>query len=102
MVTSVNPASLMVKFQQPPLVDHNGPIAGYVIQYTRVGSQIVTSETVTSGTTHTISGLLAYVDYSITVAAINVNGTGKFSSPVVQRSGQDSELNVIIKYSVVS
>ena len=95
MVTSINPASLMVKFQQPPLIDHNGPITGHVIQYTRVGSQIVTSETVTSETTHTISGLLAYVDYSVTVAAVNINGTGRFSNPVVQKSGQDSELNVI-------
>ena len=98
MVTSINPASLMVKFQRPPLIDRNGPITGHVIQYTRVGSQIVTRETVTSGTTHTISGLLAYVDYSVTVAAVNINGTGRFSSPVVQRSGKDSELNVIIKY----
>ena len=95
MVTSVNPASLMVKFQQPPLIDLNGPITGYVIQYTRVGSRTVTSETVTSGTAHTISELLAYFSYSVTVAAVNINGTGRFSSPVVQRSGQDSELNVI-------
>ena len=99
IVTSANSASLIVKFQQPPLKDHNGPITGHIIQYTRVGSQTVTSETVTSGTTHTISGLLAYVDYSVIVAAININGTGRFNSPVVKRSGQDSELNVIIKYS---
>ena len=85
----------MVKFQKPPLINLNGEIIGHVIQYTRLGSQIVTSETITSGTTHTISGLVGYVDYSVTVAAVNGNGTGGFSSPVVQRSGQDSELNVI-------
>ena len=98
MITSVSSASLVVKFQQPPLIDHNGPITGHVIQYTRVGTQIVTREIVTSGTTHTISGLLAHITYSVTVAAVNINGTGRFSSPVVQRSGQDSELNVIIKH----
>ena len=102
VVKSVNPASLMVKFQQPSLIDRNGEISGYVIQYTRVGSQIVTSETVASGTTHTISGLLAYVNYSISVAAVNINGTGRSSNPVVQRSGQDSESSVIIKYMVVA
>ena len=101
-VKSVNPASLLVKFLEPPLRYRNGPITGHVIQYARVGSQIVTRETVTSGTTHTISGLLAHVDYSVTVAAVNINGTGRFSSPVVQRSGQNSELNVIIKYGIAS
>ena len=88
----------MVKFQQPSLIDRNGEIIGHVIQYTRVGSQIVTKETVASGTTHTISGLLAYVDYSVIVATVNINGTGRFSNPIVQRSGQDSESSVIIKY----
>ena len=90
MVTSVNPASLMVSWQPPPPIDHNGPIT-YMIQYTRVGSSV----NVNSGTTqYTISGLVAYVDYSVIVAAMNVNGTGPFSNPpVVGRSGEDGELN---------
>ena len=49
---------------------------------------------VASGTTHTISGLVAYVNYSVRVAAMTVNGTGLFSdSPVVGRSGEDGEFN---------
>ena len=94
MVTDLDPASLMVSWQQPPAIDHNGPITGHVIQYTRVGLNDTMNETVTSGTTHTISGLVAYVDYSVTVAAMTVNGTGPFSNPVVGRSGEDSELSV--------
>ena len=90
MVTSVNPASLMVSWQLPSSINYNGPITGHVIQYTGGG----TSDTmnVNSGTTHTISGLVAFVDYSVTVAARTVNGTGPFSNPVVQRSGEDGEL----------
>ena len=91
IVTSVNPASLGVSWQQPPVIDHNGPITGYVIQYTTVGTSDAMSENVNSGTTHTISGLVAYVNYSVTVAAVNVNGTGPFSNPVVGRSGEDGE-----------
>ena len=92
MVTSVNPASLMVSWQPPPMIDHNGPIT-YMINYTRVGSSDMMSVNVTSGTTHLISGLVAYVDYSVTVAARTVNGTGPFSNPpVVQRSGEDGKL----------
>ena len=95
MVTSVNPASLMVSWQPPPMIDHNGPITSHVIQYTRVGSSDMMSMNVNSGTTHTISGLVAFVDYSIIVAARTVNGTGPFNDPfVVGRSGEDSELNV--------
>ena len=93
MVTSVNIASLMVSWQPPLEVDHNGPITGYVIQYTRVESSDDMSENVNNGTTHTISGLVAYVNYSVIVAAVNVNETGTFSNPMVGRSGEDSELN---------
>ena len=50
---------------------------------------------VNSTTTHTISGLVPFVDYSVTVAAVSINGTGPFSNPVVGRSGEDSELNYL-------
>ena len=54
------------------------------------------SANVNSRTTDTISGLVAYVDYSVTVAAVNGNGTGPFSNAVVRRSGEDSELNIYL------
>ena len=76
-----------------PMIDHNGPITYYMIQYTRDGMSDM-SVTVNSGTTYTISGLIAFVDYSVRVAARTVNGTGPFSNPpVVERSGEDGELN---------
>ena len=82
---------------QPPLEgDENGTITGYVIQYTRVG--IFNSDdkmilNVTNATTFPISGLIACVEYKVSVAAVNKNGTGPFSKPVVAISGEDSELN---------
>ena len=101
IVSSVNPASLNVSWQPPLEIDLNGPITGYVIQYTRVGSSDMMSVNVTSGTTQTISGLAAYVNYSVTVAAMTLNGTGPFSNPVVERSGEFGELNWINIYSIV-
>ena len=62
-----------------------------MIQYTRVGSSVTTIETVTIRVTYTISGLFAYVDYSVMVAALNVNWSGPFSDPVVERYGDNSE-----------
>ena len=94
MVTSVDPASLMVSWQPPPPIDHNGPITGYMIQYTRVGSSNPMTMEGNSGIT--ISGLVAFVNYSVTVAAVNSAGTGTFSDPVVERSGQDGQLILYI------
>ena len=96
MVKSQNPASLVVSWRPPGQRDHNGPITGYMINYTQDGSSNMMSMSVTgeiSGTTViTISGLVAYVNYSVIVAAMTVNGTGPFSDPpVVGRSGEDGE-----------
>ena len=95
MVTSVNPASLDVSWQPPLEINQNGPITGYVIQYTKFGSSDTMSENINSGATHTIlSGLVAYVNYSVIVAAVNVNGTGPFSNPpVIVTSGENGESN---------
>ena len=96
MVTSFNPGSLRVSWQPPLLIQRNGMLTGYIIQYTRVGPGDMMSVTVNSGTVQRISGLVAFVDYSVTVAAVNVNGTGPPSNPVVQKSGEDSELNIYL------
>ena len=93
MITSVTPSSLRVSWQPPPEIDHNGVITGYVIQYTRVGTSDMISETVTSGTTRIITELDPFVDYSVRVAAMAVNGTGIFSNAVVGTSGEDGELH---------
>ena len=81
----------MVSWQPPPLIDYNGPLIGHVIQYSRVGSSDTFSVNVTSGNTYIITGVVAFVSYSIRVAAINDNGTGPSSNPVMQMSGEDGK-----------
>ena len=91
IVTSTNPASLRVSWQ-PPMENDNAPITGYVIQYIKDGAQDMIEDIKNiSGTTHTISRLVASTKYSVKVAAINGDRTGPFSEPVVESSGQDSE-----------
>ena len=94
MVESHNPASLMVSWDPPVLRDRNGPITGYVIQYTVVGSSDTMSMNVNGDIrVIIIPELVVYVNYSVIVAAMTVNGTGPFSDPpVVGRSGEDGEL----------
>ena len=94
MVKSRDPASLRVLLQPPLEINRNGPIIGYMIHYTRIGSSDMMGMNVTSGTRRTLSGLVAYVNYSVIVAAMTVNGPGPFSDPpAVGRSGEDSKLN---------
>ena len=84
---------LSVRYSRPLVEDVNGDLTGYVIRYSRVGSgevevmSVVNSSTLSS----VISGLVAYVNYSIEVAASNINGTGPFSDLVFGLSGQDGE-----------
>ena len=98
MVTSTDPASLRVSWQLPSDIYHNGPIIGHVIQYTRIGLNVMMNMDVDSGTTHTISGLVACTEYSVRVAAKTVNGTGPFSEPELQVSGENSEYNKMCTY----
>ena len=95
MVESHNSASLNVSWRPPVARDRNGPITDYVIQYTRVGSSDMMSMSVIGDTrVIIISGLVVYVNYSVIVAAMTVNGTGPSSDPpVVGRSGEDGELH---------
>ena len=72
-----------------------------MIQYTRVGSH--TSDdtmivNVPDDIKLSISGLFACAKYSVTLAAVNANGTGPFSNPIVAISGEDSELKYTAKY----
>ena len=95
MVETHKPASLNVSWRLLDNTDRNGPITGYMIRYTRVDSSDMMSVNISYqwNYTHTISGLVAYVNYSVIVAAMTVNGTGPFSDPpVIGRSGEDSEL----------
>ena len=90
-VTSADPALLVVSWQPPSQMNSSGPITGYAIQYARVGSDDLMIMNVPKGTSLTILGLVACAEYSVTMAAVNANGTGPFSKPVTEISGEDSK-----------
>ena len=92
-----DPAMLSVIYEPPEPSLRNGDVTGYVIRYTRVGSGVLQMITVNGGRGfHYISsGLVAFTNYSVDVAAINVNGTGPFSNAVYGASGQDSKQSIM-------
>ena len=93
MVTSLDPASLMVSWDPLPEEDQNGPIT-YVILYEAIGFTDLMSVT-TNGIEYNITGLVPYINYEVEVAARNDNGT-IISIPIMQLSGQDSKYLIII------
>ena len=92
----IDPAMLSVRYSLPEESLRNGDVTGYVVRYTRVGSNMSQTTTVnetSNGKFHTsvIPGLMAFTNYSVEVAAVNVNGTGPFNDAVYGLSGQNSK-----------
>ena len=90
MATDVDPASLMITWEPPPLEHHNGPINSYYVLYHETGAFNTIGEN-SLGTNITLSGLIPFVSYTFQVAARNANGTGHFSSSINQVSGQSGK-----------
>ena len=90
-----DPAMLSVRYRPPEGRLRNGEVIGYVIRYTIVGtgdSQVMNVDEFNEDFQESIiSGLVAFTNYSIEVAAVNVNGTGQYSDAVFGLSGEDSK-----------
>ena len=91
MVTTLDRASLNVTWEPPEIINQNGPITGYFITYERSEQPLVIMNGATTETEFVISGLIPFVTYLVQVAARSDNGTGSFSSTVMQVSGQDGK-----------
>ena len=96
MVTDVDPASLRVTWQPPPLIDQNGPLVGYTISYHRTDDFSTAPSMGATGNETIISGLDPFVSYSVQVSARNDKGLGIASSIINQVSGQDGKYNIYI------
>lgn len=74
--------SISVNWTLPPLVDRNGPITGYVVRHWQAdeGPASRRDRTVGSVLSFNVENLQPYTDYNVQVAAVNVNGTGPFST----------------------
>jgi len=85
-------ATLSVMYTRPDIRFHNGDVTGYVIRYTRVDSGV--SQVMMVGNDKfesVIPELVAFTNYSVEVAAVNINGTGPFSDVVYGVTKQDSK-----------
>ncbi len=74
------------------------PITSYMIQYGEETNTDMTINTPSSATTHLITDLKPFTEYTFTVAGVNSVGTGSFSSASqVTRTAEDSKQFTITK-----
>ena len=68
-----------------PCIQQNGPITGYAVRYfATCGADKDVQRYKSVGTMDDIiSGLTPNTEYAFQVAAVNVNGTGPFSEPIM-------------------
>ena len=68
-----------------PCIKQNGPITGYAVRYypTCGAKNDVQRYKSVRTMDSIISGLTPNTEYSFQVAAVNVNGTGTFSEPII-------------------
>ena len=84
--------SILVWWDEVPVVEQNGIITGYTIIYQSQTENH--SGSVPAGPDNrekNITGLREYVDYNITVFASTVKGAGPSSPALVVRTDQDSK-----------
>ena len=93
-VTRVNTTStvITVQWREVPCIDRNGDIVGYTVRYYSIsGCNNTILRSASDKLVAILVDLIPFTNYSIEVAAFNVNGTGPFSSPVYMRTDGDSK-----------
>ncbi len=71
-------------------LDRNGVITSYIIQYGEGTNRNITITTPSSATTHLITGLKPFTQYTFTVAGVNSFNAGPFSGANMIRTSEDS------------
>ena len=79
-VMSMDSSSVTLTWNNLICFDQNGPLLGYVIEYTPNGGS--DSTTLLMGNNQ-LTGLTACTKYTLRIAAQNDAGTGDFSSPLL-------------------
>ena len=91
MVTSLLPGVFSISWEPPPEIDQNGLLDGYIIHYVMIGSGDTDNEIFVFGVNYTLTGLFTFVNYSIQVSAVTINGSGPFSAPVIDIPRHESK-----------
>ena len=89
-VSTVSSSTIHVSWGEVPCPQRNGEITGYIVEYSRRGTkrQVGGEQIHVNNRTTTINELDPLTEYIIRVAAVNSNGTGPFSDPVMATTNE--------------
>ena len=98
-VTIMNllPGVFNISWLPPPEIDQNGLLLYYIIYYEiigfgdMIGSGVVDNQIFVSGVNYTLTGLFTFLNYSIQVSAVTINGSGPFSASVIDTPRHESK-----------
>ena len=85
-VTTVTASSITVQWGEVPCLNRNGEITGYTTRAVRNGVVESTTNVPDIARGATISGLSPSTQYIVQVAAVNVAGTGPYSTSISIRT----------------
>ncbi len=84
--------NLTLTWTQIDVSQRNGIVISYMIEYGEGNTRDMTINTQSSATTHLITGLKAFTNYTFTVAGVNSVNTGPFSAASrIIRTAEDSK-----------
>ncbi len=84
--------SITLTWTEIDVSERNGVITSYIIQYGVGTNRNITINTQSNATTHLITGLKPFTQYTFTVAGVNSVGTGLFSNTSSDiRTSEDSK-----------
>ena len=90
--SSVEARSLTVSWDEVPPSGQNGPITGYLLYYTNTTFSDAINIIGGENRVYTLTELIPYTNYTVTVAAYNDVGTGPTSDNRIQQTEQAGQL----------
>ena len=94
--TVISPTSIEVMWEPVPLIDQNGVITRYEVEYvaSMFSTLALVNYTLPSTLAINLTGLEEYVEYSIRTRAHTTVGAGPFSQPVTATTLEDGKFKV--------
>ena len=96
--------SIMVTWNAVSLIDQNGIITEYEVQYVPLetfGNTIGIEMVNTSAMSYLLSNLEEFVNYNISVRAYTVEGRGPYSDPIMTQTFEDGKIKPLMSYYVI-
>ena len=92
VISSVEGRSMIVSWDEVPCSEQNGPIIGYLLYYTNTIFSDTINITGGENRAYTLTELIPYTNYTVTVSAYNDAGNGPTSDNRIQQTEQTGQL----------